>query len=54
MDEDDEHIMVEDQEELFHIDNEDVEEFMVQKIRTPFFVSSIKRNILTPSTTSYF
>lgn len=29
MDEDDEHIMVEDQEELFHIDNEDVEEYMV-------------------------
>ena len=29
MDEDDEHIMVEDQEELFHIDNEDVEEYIV-------------------------
>ena len=29
MDEDDEHIMVENQEEPFHIDNEDIEEHMV-------------------------
>ena len=54
MDKDDRHIIVEDQEESFHIDNEDVGEYMVEKIHTRFFVSFIKRNFLISSTTSSF
>ena len=54
MDKDDRHIIVEDQEESFHIDNEDAGEYMVEKILTRFFVNFIKRNFLISSTTSSF